>query len=134
VKPAGKPLAVLLAVLTIPQAVRAENDSGSHIAAAALLERIEADDAPPVVDVRSRGEFERGHVPGAVHIPFWAIPGRRDEIPAAEMVVVYCEHGPRAGLAKAILEIAGFEGVVTLEGHMSGWKKAGLPQEHATPP
>ena len=53
--------------------------------------------------------------------------------PPDEPVVVYCEHGPRAGLAKAALRAAGFREVLYLEGHMSGWKRAELPQEATTP-
>ncbi|HEY5658989.1 MAG TPA: rhodanese-like domain-containing protein [Myxococcota bacterium] len=110
--------------------------SESHISQADLLRQIEAGDAPVVVDVRSRREFERGHVPGALHIPFWAMPARASEISSAaeEPIVIYCEHGPRAALAKAALRAAGFRKVLYLEGHMSGWKRAGLPQEAAPPP
>jgi rhodanese-related sulfurtransferase len=108
---------------------------GRGIAAADLLAQIEAGHAPTVVDVRTRFEFERGHVPGAIHIPFWAVLPHVSRIPTppAEPVVVYCEHGPRAGLAKAALRLAGYETVLYLEGHMIGWKRAGLPRERGAP-
>jgi rhodanese-related sulfurtransferase len=108
--------------------------SESHISQDELLRAIEAGDAPAIVDVRTRRAFEKGHVPGALHIPFWAMAWRASQVPTPpdELVVVYCEHGPRAGLAKAALRAAGFHEVLYLEGHMSGWKRAGLPQE-ATP-
>jgi hydroxyacylglutathione hydrolase len=95
------------------------------------LAHIEAGSAPTIVDVRSRSEFERGHVPGAIHIPFWAVMGRASEIPTPRdvPVVVYCAHGPRAGMAKAGLKMSGFRSVVYLEGHMTAWEEAGLPQE-----
>jgi rhodanese-related sulfurtransferase len=107
----------------------------SHISPAALLLAIETGGAPAIVDVRSGREFEKGHVPGALHIPFWAMLSRSSEIPTPpdESVVIYCEHGPRAGLAKAALRAAGFRQVLYLEGHMSGWKRAGLPQEITAP-
>ena len=35
-----------------------------------LFERISAGTAPAVLDVRSRGEFTRGHVPGALRLSF----------------------------------------------------------------
>ena len=41
-----------------------------------------------------------------------------------EPVVIYCEHGPRAKLAKLFLNMAGFDQVVYLTGHMSSWRKA----------
>ena len=35
-----------------------------------LLSRIDGGTAPTVVDVRTRGEFSNGHIPGAINRPF----------------------------------------------------------------
>jgi rhodanese-related sulfurtransferase len=121
-------------LVTVPACrVNAEQTPDSHISAAELLARIQAGTAPAIVDVRSRGEFDAGHLPGALHLPFWAVFFRASEVPASkhEPVVVYCAHGPRAGLAKAALRLSGYQRVLYLEGHMSAWKKAGLALEMA---
>jgi rhodanese-related sulfurtransferase len=99
--------------------------------AKALLAEIEAGTAPVILDVRSRMEFVRGHVPGAIHIPFWTLPARTSEISASpgDPLVVYCGHGPRAWFAGAVLRSRGFRRVVYLEGHMWKWTQAGLRQE-----
>ena len=99
-----------------------------------LLEEIDAGTAPAILDVRSRMEFARGHVPGALHIPFWTLPARTSRISAsrADPVVVYCGHGPRAWFAGAVLRLRGFRRVVYLKGHMSKWRQAGLRQEVCT--
>jgi len=98
-----------------------------------LLARIQTGTPPPIVDVRSQGEYDESHVPGAVHIPFYALLADRDRLPAsaggADPVVLYCEHGPRAGIARAQLWLAGVKPVAFLEGHMSAWKRDGLPVE-----
>ncbi|PYM68738.1 MAG: rhodanese-like domain-containing protein [Candidatus Rokuibacteriota bacterium] len=96
-----------------------------------LLASISAGTAPVVVDVRTRREYDGGHVPGAIHIPFYSLLARQAEIPGSrdEPVVVYCEHGPRAGVAKLALRLAGFKDVRYLDGHMSGWKERRLPTE-----
>ena len=88
-------------------------------------------DAPVIVDVRTGREFEAGHVPGAIHVPFYTLLVRQDDVPGPRdrPVVVYCEHGPRAGVARLALRLAGFTDVRYLDGHMSGWKRRGLPQE-----
>ncbi|MDH5305952.1 MAG: rhodanese-like domain-containing protein [Myxococcales bacterium] len=103
----------------------------SPISAAELLARIEAGNAPVILDVRSHSEFEHAHIPGALHVPFWAIAARASALPdsARQEIVVYCEHGPRAGLAKGALRLSGFPRVRYLAGHMAAWKRAGLPQE-----
>ncbi|HEY8153671.1 MAG TPA: rhodanese-like domain-containing protein [Myxococcota bacterium] len=98
-----------------------------------LLARIQAGSPPPIVDVRSQSEFDESHLPGAVHIPFYALLSDRERIPTpareAEPMVLYCEHGPRAGIARAQLWLAGVGPVVFLEGHMTAWKRDGLPVE-----
>jgi rhodanese-related sulfurtransferase len=96
-----------------------------------LQAAIDAGAAPVILDVRSRREFTSGHVPAAMHVPFWSIPARIGDMPVSKdsRVVVYCGHGPRAWVARAVLRWNGFRDVALLEGHMSGWKRAGLPEE-----
>jgi rhodanese-related sulfurtransferase len=108
----------------------------AHIQRAELAQQIEMGTAPPVLDVRSAGEYEESHVPGAVHIPFYSVLTRRDELPTreGEPLVVYCEHGPRAGLARAGLWMAGAGEVRFLDGHMTGWKSDGLLVESVGEP
>jgi rhodanese-related sulfurtransferase len=100
------------------------------ITADELAGRIAAGTAPVILDVRSAREFARGHIPGAIHIPFWRIGSRIDRIPAktGDEVVVYCGHGPRAAWAEAALRRRGYRRVIDLTGHWAGWTVAGLPQ------
>jgi rhodanese-related sulfurtransferase len=96
-----------------------------------LDKRIKSKNAPVVVDVRTGFEFKSGHIPSAIHAPTWKILLRLARIPSdrnAEMVVT-CEHGPRAQLAKGLLGMFGYRNVSLLEGHMAAWRSAGRPQE-----
>ncbi len=96
-----------------------------------LAKRIKSKQPPTIVDVRSGFEFSNGHIAGAIHAPAWKILLRLAKIPAdrnAELVVT-CEHGPRAQLAKGLLGILGYRNVVLLDGHMAGWRQAGGAQE-----
>ena len=101
------------------------------ISAAELHALIESGKAPAIVDVRFGVEFMTGHVPGAIHLPFWLafVRAGRLDIPRDQPVVVYCAHGPRAAVGKLALKLAGFTQLKYLEGHMSGWLRAGLPVE-----
>jgi rhodanese-related sulfurtransferase len=105
--------------------------SGDRITAEALLTRIESGAAPLILDVRSRLEFAKGHVPGAHHIPFWRVSRQIDElsIPRDTELVVYCGHGPRAAIAGRALRRRGFTRITYLEGHFSRWKSAGFREE-----
>jgi len=104
-----------------------------RIAPQALLARIAANAAPPILDVRSPREFASGHVPGAVNVPFWQVGRRVDIIPAGkdQELVVYCGHGPRAMIAGRTLRKHGFTHLVFLDGHFSKWRSAGLGEERA---
>jgi len=96
-----------------------------------LARRLNRRNPPVVIDVRSAPEFGSGHIPGAVHVPFWSLLMHRKRLPADRQapLVVTCEHGPRAQLAAAQLEFLGYRQVELLDGHMAGWRGAGRPTE-----
>jgi len=96
-----------------------------------LAKRIKSKQAPAIIDVRSGLEFQAGHIPGAIHAPASKILLHMAHMPSdknAELVVT-CEHGPRAQLAKGLLGVLGYRNVTLLEGHMAAWRQAGHPQE-----
>jgi hydroxyacylglutathione hydrolase len=99
--------------------------------ASELAERIKSNNAPAIIDARSGMEFRSGHIPGAIHATVLKILLKRARLPEdknSEMVIT-CEHGPRAMMAKRSLAAFGYRNVTLLEGHMLGWRRAGLPLE-----
>lgn len=65
-----------------------------------------------VLDVRSRAEFESGHIPGSVNIPHTQLRDRIDEVDTLAQgrpVRVLCGVGVRANIAHRILVGAGFD-------------------------
>jgi rhodanese-related sulfurtransferase len=99
--------------------------------ASELLERIKSNTAPVVVDTRSEFEFRRGHLPGAINAPVRKILLNRAHLPQDKKceMVVHCEHGQRAALARFFLGLYGYRNTAPLEGDLEDWKKAGLPLE-----
>ena len=99
-----------------------------------LLARLSQPDPPVVLDVRSAAEFARGHVPGALRVPFYraARAAAALGITTEDDVVVYCGHGPRARIATSSLRRRGFSHVSLLDGHWTGWQHAGLPVESSS--
>lgn len=85
--------------------------------------------APHILDVRTTKEHAAGHVPGAIHVSYHQLWLRRADLPPgkADPLVVYCSHGPRAGMAKLQLWMLGYQNVRYLGGQMSSWKRRGLP-------
>ena len=106
--------------------------SETHIKQNELLSLLQAEQAQPIIiDVRSSMEYNAGHIPHAQHIPFWQsfttdVLNNNDK---QDDVILYCEHGPRAGIAKFAYYMAGFKHIRYVEGHMTAWRKAGLPME-----
>ena len=119
----------LLALTIGDSPVRTSDESA--ISNAQLLARIDRGEPLVVLDVRSEREFEAGHVPGAVNVPFNQVPSRMGEIPGApgDEVVVYCGPGPRAYIAAGALRRTAGRRVVFMTGHWAGWQAAGLREE-----
>jgi glyoxylase-like metal-dependent hydrolase (beta-lactamase superfamily II)/rhodanese-related sulfurtransferase len=59
-----------------------------------------------ILDVRRPDEWEAGHLAGAVHIPFWELEDRIDEVPPGE-VWVHCKSGFRSAISASLLDRAG---------------------------
>jgi hydroxyacylglutathione hydrolase len=100
----------------------------ARISAPDLAARLEAGDAA-VVDVRSRAEWEAGHVPGVTHIPAGEIADRMDELPRGRPIAVHCQGGTRSAIAASLLDARGVTGVLDMPGGFSEWESAGLPVE-----
>jgi rhodanese-related sulfurtransferase len=96
-----------------------------------LLSRIQSNTAPVVVDTRSEFEFGRGHIPGAINAPVRKILLNRADLPqdTTREMVVHCEHGQRAWLARFFMGLYGYRNTAPLDGDLEEWKKAGLPLE-----
>jgi rhodanese-related sulfurtransferase len=99
-----------------------------------LYRLIQSGNPPLIVDVRTGGEYRTAHVPGAIHRPFHELLGRDPQIPGSTgtPLVVYCAHGPRAGIAAWGLRRSGYTEVLYLKGNMSAWKARELPVERAS--
>jgi hydroxyacylglutathione hydrolase len=82
-----------------------------------------------VIDVRTGFEFRAGHIPGAIHAPVWKILLRLVLLPQDKQteLVVLCELGPRAVMGKMLLGFLGYRNATLLSGHMSAWRRLGLP-------
>jgi rhodanese-related sulfurtransferase len=91
-------------------------------------------DGLAVLDVREPVEWAYGHIDGALHIPLMDLPGRLDELPEQQTLVV-CKVGGRSAQAAAYLLQQGYD-VVNLDGGMLDWSAAGraLVSETGAPP
>src|SRR5881296_2364920 len=85
-----------------------------------------------VIDVRSPGEWKKGHVPGAHHVYVPELGKRIGELDRNKPTVVYCGSGYRASIATSILKPQGFNELWNVPGSWEAWRKAKLPVEGAS--
>lgn len=87
-------------------------------------------DAPGVrlLDVRTPGEYETVHIPGAYNVPLDTLGEHAAEIRAHvdEPVVLVCQSGARARRAEEALKGAGMPNLHVLDGGVNGWVAAGM--------
>ena len=85
-----------------------------------------------IVDVRTRSEYESGHVPGAININIADpnFPVMLQELDKSAPVLVYCRTGRRSGVAVNIMNGMGFTNILHMKDGWSAWEKANLPVDH----
>lgn len=90
--------------------------------------RREAEDAPLVVDVRERNEFESVRLEdGVALVPLSEFQRRWEELPRDRPLLVMCAAGGRSAAATAWLVRNGFTDVANVAGGITEWERAGLP-------
>ncbi|GAB3600066.1 rhodanese-like domain-containing protein [Microbacterium tumbae] len=91
------------------------------------IEELAARSATPLIDVRERDEFARGHVPGAVNVPMSEIGERLEELPG-EAFDVICQAGGRSARVVEALEARGYD-ATNVEGGTGEWIAQGREVE-----
>jgi rhodanese-related sulfurtransferase len=79
-----------------------------------------------LLDVREDDEWQRGHAPGARHIPMGQVPSRIDEINADAKLFVVCQAGGRSQRVAQYLARNGYR-PVNVSGGMQAWAAVGRP-------
>lgn len=64
-----------------------------------------------ILDVRTREEFQSGHIKGAVNMPVQNLVNQLHKISKDKVVVTCCASGIRSASAKSILKSKGFKEV-----------------------
>jgi hydroxyacylglutathione hydrolase len=110
-----------------------EIESSDGVTVHQLRDRL-ADDRPLLLDVRQRDEFERSHLPGALHLMAGELPDRLAELPRDRPIYTICATGYRSSVAAGLLRHAGFRDVTWVGGGVPAWEAAGYPVERGPSP
>jgi len=89
-----------------------------------LKQRIDAGDAPIMIDVREPHEWDQQHLPGVEKVSLGTLPVKLNELDAYKdkEVVMICRSGGRSGRATMFLQQQGFKNVRNLSGGMLAWR------------
>lgn len=88
-----------------------------------LQVKLDTDEAPLVVDLRSPAEYGIAHISGAINVPLEELEERLEEVRHDNGVLIYCINGSRTLRAEPLLYANDIENVYHLEGSFQGWLK-----------
>ena len=82
-----------------------------------------------VLDVRTSGEFESGHIANSVNIDVEAGSFENEiaNLDKNARYAVYCHSGRRSGIAAELMEKNGFKEIHNLKDGIISWQAAGYP-------
>ncbi|PKN43629.1 MAG: rhodanese-like domain-containing protein [Deltaproteobacteria bacterium HGW-Deltaproteobacteria-18] len=85
-----------------------------------------------IIDLRSKNEFDSGHIEGARLIPYYATNFKRiiSQLERDSKILFYCQKGRQSPLARRDLEKLRFTDMYILDGGFDEWLNAGLPIEY----
>lgn len=87
-----------------------------------LQQMISSDIDFVLIDLRSKDQYDEGHIPGALAIPFPELPARLDSFEKTESIVLYCKSGPWSRVSYKDMQKKGFSNVKILQNGIVGWK------------
>ncbi len=91
------------------------NQEISYKAAKQLMQK---DKNAILLDVRSKQEYEEGHLPGSTFLCLYDIEKKAESVlpNKTQTIITYCASGSRSKEAQEILESMGYEQVYNLKG------------------
>lgn len=117
-----------------PRFLAIVNDAKSRVRETNIQDvkkRLDRGDSFHLVDVREESEWNRKHLPGAIHLGKGII--ERDietKIPDLNAeIILYCGGGFRSALAADNLQKMGYTNVQSMDGGFRQWSEAGYPLE-----
>jgi hydroxyacylglutathione hydrolase len=99
-----------------------------------LLERLSQDRGLQLLDVRERSEWDAGHVPGSIFMPWHDIRAIPDAIDPARPIAVICAAAVRAATAASLLKHHGASNVIhVIDGGVPALGRLGLQLQASAP-
>ena len=82
-----------------------------------------------LIDVRGKGEWDDGHIPGARHFMLGHLCNQAEGVINGKPIVVQCQSSARGAIGASILKKKGAREVINMVGGITAWQNVGLPLE-----
>lgn len=118
-----KYLVLVLVVLGLTMSFMNRGDSKNLVSYEELQQKLNEKNPIVLLDVRTQEEFDNGHIPGALLLPYDEIDQEAARLlPEKEKeIIIYCRSGRRSAIAKDSLEALGYTNVKDFGG-MNRWQ------------
>ena len=98
-----------------------ENDQGAvyvNITAEEAKQIMDTEEGYIILDVREQDEYDAGHIPGAILIPYTQIAEKAEEVltDKDQLILVYCRSGRRSKIAAEALVELGYTNIMEFGG------------------
>jgi hydroxyacylglutathione hydrolase len=108
-------------------------DRVQRVRAGDLHELAEREPDTQILDVREADEWDAGHIPGSVHVPYHDIRALPEGIDAEQPVAAICSSGKRSAVAASLVQRYGAERVLhVVDGGVGTWGRQGHPIENGS--
>jgi len=96
-----------------------------HVEAAEARTLLTSNPEIQVLDVRTKGEYKRGHIEGAIRNNYFStkFKKRLRLLDRNASYLVHCKSGHRSGRVVKIMQKEGFTNIYHLDGGYDAWKK-----------
>lgn len=129
-------LSFFLVVFSIACSSKQSNSQTGSLSVGAFEKKL-SDVNVQILDVRTAGEYQSGHLKNALQADWLnrnQFADRTQYLDKNSPVLVYCASGVRSGQAMQLLAQHGFKQVYNLEGGMSAWRMEGKLIESVNSP
>ncbi len=107
-------------------------ETGKRLVSVDAAQRLLAEDAAAIVDLRPSPDYRKAHVPTAEFANRAGLAGVAADIPGEGPILLISEDGVLASFAAAELAQATQRPVRVLDGGFAAWQRAGLPVDSGT--
>ncbi len=121
---------ILLLAVFLNSCSNGQKAGETSLSAVAFQEKIHQNPQAVILDVRTPGEFEKGHLEHAINIDWNGndFDSRISELDKSQPVFVYCLSGGRSADAADKMRQQGFTKVYEMPGGMMEWRSEQFPE------